>query len=435
MKLLIIYNMLAVATINFSCSSVNKKISVIDDGVASSKNVCLRPESGKTAFLGEKHSEMLPKNFYGDKSISDKKFSFTFLDSTLREALMEIGAAAKIPIVFDGSLDGTVSVEVVKAPFFDALEMILATGNLDYKYDGKSVYVGSSDPKSADWWRLTFSVRYKTLNIIPSVAMKLLNPVFKPFVMADDSLGVVSILGTRRQVLSVLESLYDIDVAPRQVLLKMSIAEISETAFDKLGRMTGNGTLFGAANSLSPIRPAFRQAVMGSESYSSFMSSVDFMAREGWADIRAQPKIMVMDGEKAKFESKNIQNPKTSDRYNTVNKSYETGVFMSITPSIVENDGVLLNITEARAGDFDAVDESKINESLISTKVRVKGGETLLLGGMIAKKKRVVISKIPFLGDIPYLGWLFKSKSEENATVEVIFSVSPEIICEPVGGR
>lgn len=370
------------------------------------------------------------------------RYTFTFTDTSLREALLELSSASGVPIVFDEAINGSASIEVKSKSFIDALQMLLSSGPYDFKYDGRYFFVGIADGRGDDWQRLAYHHSYRTNNITPSVAVKLLNPVFKNYVTADDTLGVISIMAPRKQMLAIISSLYDLDTAPRQVLLKMNIAEITDDAVRQLGRNTSGGTLFGAVNAFSPLQPAFRSAVLNQETYSNFLSSVDFLARTGKADIRAQPKIIVLDGVKAKFESRTSRffrndrffgggvNGNFNGGFNGMNgNGSQTGVSMAIVPYIVSGNEVLLDIQDATSGDVDVADDSKINENSISTKVRVKEGDTLLIGGMISKKKRLVTSKVPWLGDIPYLGWLFKTQRHEEASVEVIFSVSPEIIC------
>lgn len=421
-----------IATALSACATTpNKRIQLLPAESPVAPKQCFDTVPNKAAYLVEMRQKIFEAGTGESTFRSGKKYSFSFVDANLRDALLELSTASKIPIVFDEVINGTVSVEVEKKPFLDALQMLIASGPYDFRYDGKFFYVGVTESKSEDWQRLAYYHRYRTRNMVPTVALKLLNPIFKNYVTADDTMGVISITAPRRQMMAILESLFDLDVAPRQVLLKMSIAEITDNAFEKLGHNTGNGSVFGALNSLAPVQPAFRSAVLNRETFSDFLSSIDFLAREGKADIRAQPKLIALDGEKAKFESK-VSHIIRSDRYFVAGngKSFiETGVFMTITPNIVSGNEVILNISDARSGDFDVSDESKINENLIATKVRVKEGDTLMIGGMITKKKKIVTSKVPWLGDIPYLGWFFKTQSEENATVEVVFTISPEIMC------
>ena len=390
------------------------------------------PPNGKARFI-----EALSRDIFSDvrskKFTAGKKYSFSFSDMSVRDALLELSTAAKVPILFDDSVNSQVSIEIENKTFLNVLEILVYGGPYDYKYDGRSFMVTAVEGRNNDWEKVSYSYRYKSQHLAPSSITKMINPVYKSYITADDGMGVIFVTAPKRTIINIVSSIYELDRAPRQVMLKLSITEISDKTFDAYGRYSGNGTMFGAANGLAPIAPIFRSSVLNQESFSAFMAQVDMMNREGKADIRAQPKIIVMDGEKAKFESKTshyFKNDLTSGRSGSGGRGLiETGLLLQLTPNIVADDEVLLNITDAKSGDFDVADNTKVNEHFVSTKVRVKQGDTLLLAGMIAKKKKIVTNKVPYLGDIPYLGWLFKSSSEEKADVEVVFSISPEIIC------
>lgn len=397
--------------------------------VAREKRECPNLSRDKGAYLSAKF-----EGIFGAEEARFRTgdlFTFSFVDTSLREALIELATASKTPIVFDEAINGVTSVDVSRRTFLDALDMLLSGGPYDYKFDGRFFRVGIADGRGEDWQRIAYTHRYKTQNITPSVAIKLLNQIYKPYVTADDTLGIIHVMAPRKQMMAILETLYDLDVSPKQVLLKMNITEITDEAVKKIGRNSSHGTLFGALNALSPIQPAFRTAVLNKESFSDFLSTIDVMARTGQADVRAQPKLLVLDGVKAKFESKTSRLLRADRFFMGANarNGLETGVSMAITPFVVSGNEVVLDIQDAKSGDLDSTDETRVNENSISTKVRVREGDTLLIGGMIARKKRVVTTKVPWFGDIPYLGWLFKTQNEENATVEVVFSVSPEILC------
>jgi type II secretory pathway component GspD/PulD (secretin) len=198
---------------------------------------------------------------------------------------------------------------------------------------------------------------------------------------------------------------------------------------DTLGKKVGESA-FSAANAMDPIQPSFAQGVYDKTSFDQFLRSVQLLSQTGEAEIKAEPQIVVLDGEKAVFGSKQVSLVKRTDGALDKNNALEGGISMRIEPRIVDGDSVLLFIEDAKSGDIAGSLKDSTTEQMISTKVRVSDGNTLVLGGLRQAKTSVVINKVPILGDIPYIGWLFKNKQETVQNTQVIFAVTPEIVCQ-----
>ena len=69
-----------------------------------------------------------------------------------------------------------------------------------------------------------------------------------------------------------------------------------------------------------------------------------------------------------------------------------------------------------------------IDTNSVTTQVRVKDGSTILVGGIYIDDQKKIQEQIPLLGDIPYLGWLFKSQSTLNSKKELLIFITPRII-------
>ena len=410
----------------------DKKNSIAEAAISGeASGICRTGKDAQLKFSRTYLNELLGTNDE-EKFRLGKKYSFSFTDTSLRDALNELSIESKIPIILDESVSGMISLTVKHQSFLDSLEMLISTGPYDYKFTGSYFYIGMLDPKAESWRKLSETYQYKLKHASSSTVMKLINPLYKNAVLADDTLGIISIVAPKNILTEILRIVDGVDHRSRQILLRMSISEVDGKAQTQLGRYLGNmGNGFGIANSLSPIAPAFHSAVLNKSTFTEFLSSLTAMNAQGKADIKAQPKIIVQDGQKASFKSLQktlIQGTSVlaSSRLNFV----ETGIDMAITPNIVEDDAVSLNIDDAKSGDFDFDDSNIVNEHTISTKVRVRPGESLLLGGMLSKKKVKIVNKIPLLGDIPLIGWLFRSEDHQIKTVEVIFTISPEILCD-----
>lgn len=365
-----------------------------------------------------------------------KRFSFSWVEISIRDAMMELSAASGVPIVYGDEVEGMVSIEVKKKSLLETLEMLVLSGEYDLKLMGSYFYVGSTDLRRGYWRKVSHNFNYEVRYLKPTSLVKMVNPVYEKYVVADDQRRIVSVVAPRNIVVEIYNILSQLDRRPRQILLGLSITELSSGARNAVGRYSSDGSVLGALDALNPIQPAFSSTVLTREAYRGFLSSVQMLSREGLADIKAQPKIIVLDGSKASFNS-DVKTLYVSQYSGSrQNKDFiTTGITLNITPSITTDGEIILDINDAKSSDFVNPEDFQTNEHSIKTTVRVRPGQSLLLGGMRGKKKRTIVRKVPWLGDIPVVGWLFRSEDVTEDMSEVIFTIRPEIVCDEGDAR
>ena len=145
----------------------------------------------------------------------------------------------------------------------------------------------------------------------------------------------------------------------------------------------------------------------------------------------------IIVGENVPFISS--QSRDTTNLANVINtvERKDVGVTLKITPHIHESEFVSMDIYQESS----ALKESAvIEESLVGptttkrsakTTVLVKGGDTILIGGIVQETKTDIETKVPLLGSIPLLGWLFKSSSKSTSRTNLVILLTPHIIDEP----
>ena len=109
-----------------------------------------------------------------------------------------------------------------------------------------------------------------------------------------------------------------------------------------------------------------------------------------------------------------------------------------VDPQILNNDSIILNV-EVQKDEVDRavllVGNPAINTKRIKTQVRMNNGETLVLGGIFEGEESSNVSKVPFLGDLPMFGNLFKTTSKNNTKLELIIFLTPRIVDEQLSLR
>lgn len=153
----------------------------------------------------------------------------------------------------------------------------------------------------------------------------------------------------------------------------------------------------------------------------------------GYAEIVAQPKVITSDKQKAMIKSgKQIPFQEASASGATTTSFKEAILKLEVTPQITPDNHVImeLSITKDSVGEVTATGSLTIDINQIETKVLVPNGETVVLGGVFGIDSNKSDVKVPVLGDIPYLGRLFKhSVNSENKTELLIF-ITPKIIAD-----
>ena len=166
---------------------------------------------------------------------------------------------------------------------------------------------------------------------------------------------------------------------------------------------------------------------------SQFQATVNWLSTTGDASLKATPSIVTLDGHPALFSSTQrtwleLDNAETSRPREEV----RYGVELKLLPRIASNSEVVLEIISAQVSDLTTSNEGRptVVAHQVSNTVRMKEGETLVLGGLLQKKKRYRITKVPYLGDIPILGAFFRREESAEEEKEVLIVIRPKILSE-----
>ena len=158
-------------------------------------------------------------------------------------------------------------------------------------------------------------------------------------------------------------------------------------------------------------------------------------------DILSTPSIVTMDNKEASFNvgqevpvQSGSQSSTTSDQvFNTIERK-TVGTKLVVTPQINEGDSVLLNIEQevSSVAQTQATGTANLGPTFdtrtVKNAVLVKSGETVVLGGLMDEQTKEQVSKVPLLGDIPVLGYLFRSTSNTTSKRNLMVFIRPTIL-------
>ncbi|WP_435336980.1 type IV pilus secretin PilQ [Acinetobacter sp. LH3_13] len=175
-------------------------------------------------------------------------------------------------------------------------------------------------------------------------------------------------------------------------------------------------------------------------SLSDFMLDLELSAlqADGYGEVISTPKILTADKQKAKVAS-GTQIPYQSSEGGGANavsttEFIDATLSLDVTPSITPDGKVQmqLNITSDSPGAPTPTGQLTINKNAVNTNVLVDNGETVVLGGIFEQQTANSQTKVPFLGDIPYIGRLFRKDVKSENKRELLIFVTPRIVNDSV---
>ena len=262
-------------------------------------------------------------------------------------------------------------------------------------------------------------------------------------VVSDDYNNALLVYASPYEYGKIERILRKLDVVATQVLIEASIVEVQLTDGLEFGLewtfQNGIGNNYqgeGALNltGLGAVAPGFSYTV---ESANGVRAVVNALAEEKLVNVISTPSVLVLDNHTAAIhvgDQQPIQSRQSVTDGGVTTNSIEykdTGVQLEVTPSV--NDGGLVtldvrqSVTDVGPEDA-ATGQRSFLERDISSRIAVRSGESVVLGGLITDNASVVKSGVPYLMDIPILGNLFSTNSDTTKRVELLVFITPKVV-------
>lgn len=188
------------------------------------------------------------------------------------------------------------------------------------------------------------------------------------------------------------------------------------------------------------VANAAGKIAFGLISLSDFMLDLELSAlqADGYGEVISTPKVLTADKQQARVASGQqipYQTTQTAGGTATVTTAFKDALLsLDVTPSITPDGKVQmrLNITSDSPSGYAQNGEVILNKNEIDTNVLVDNGETVVLGGIFEQETSNSQTKVPFLGDIPYLGHLFRKDTKKDNKSELLIFVTPRIVNDSV---
>lgn len=226
----------------------------------------------------------------------------------------------------------------------------------------------------------------------------------------------------------------------QQVLLEVRFAEMSRTVAKKLGinlsATIGDFTLSSLPDAgLSSI---FSGVLSLRPNNDTITATLDALEEKNLVKTLAEPNLIALSGQTARFLAGGEFPVQSTDGEGNVSISFkEFGVGLAFTPTVLEN-GLINLVVEPEVSELDLSagvgDTPGLSTRKVKTTVEVRDGQSFAIAGLLQNNFRDNIEQVPFLGDIPILGALFRSAQFQRDETELVIVVTPRLVSPVVAG-
>ncbi len=423
-----------------------------------------------------------------------EKLSLNFQDIEIRSVLQLIADFTDLNLVASDTVSGRITLRLKNVPWDQALEIIMKTKGLDKRLVGNVLMVAPAAELTAreklelesrqqiselSPLRTEFiEVRYaKAADILSLYQERVGEGVGvlseRGSAVVDERTNSIILTETADRINDFRAVLEKLDVPVRQVLIEARIVTASSNFSDALGVRWGgigvgihnNGNtltqLGGSLETVDEIRNSDPNDVqftspdhllvdlgVGSSDATSFAVGIvaekyllelelSALESEGHAEVIARPKVITADKQEASISS-GVEIPyQEASSSGATSVSFKAATLsLSVKPQITPDDRIIMEL-EVKQDTVGAVFNGvpSINTNNIKTQVLVDNGETIVLGGIFTTQVTESETKTPFLGDIPYLGALFKRKTSSDDKQELLIFITPRLIKDSLTNR
>jgi len=424
-----------------------------------------------------------------DEGDEQKRISISTKDTMSFQDLFELlNRQYNLNIIVANGVTGGTSIHLNNVPLDEALETLTAENGLSFTRKGEIIVIHPAgyggDPEESNRTGMPgprIDTEVFRLNFIDAETAKtLIEPFLTPsigqanFVKEGNLLVVSDVPPAIRQVSALIAEL-EKEMPQIRISVKIMLINRSDTdsqGFDWVTRFRASGaarpitfpfdrrsgggifrpennpfsgdTLESSSGSEFSPNSSFPYAskddfTFGILSAADFSLLVEFINSQTDSELKSEPEITVLHDKTAKIiNGKKIKIPTYSQNLQygiTTISGYEdiqTGTNLEVTPHVLDEDSVRLKVMSEVSeitgfrGEFNEIPDVETRN--VDTEVNLENGKTLIIGGLVRTIKRNTESGIPFLKDIPILGYFFRYSSEVTEKDDMIIFITPRII-------
>ncbi|WP_372873108.1 type IV pilus secretin PilQ [Shewanella sp.] len=418
-----------------------------------------------------------------EKKYNGKTLSLNFQNISVRTVLQLIADYNNFNLVTSDSVQGDITLVLDDVPWDQALDLILKTKGLDKRIEGNILMVAPAEelavresmelrnqqevqelaPLYSEYMQINYAKGKDIAELLKSEGSSLLTE--RGSVAVDERTNTLLVKDTAETLLNVRRMIDVLDIPIRQVLIESRMVTVKDNVAEDLGIRWGitdqqgtkgaSGSLEGAQSIANGVVPGISDRLNVNLPAPTNAASIAFhvakladgtvldmelsaLEQENKGEIIASPRITTSN-QKAAYIEQGVEIPyvSASSSGSTTVEFKKAVLSLRVTPQITPDNRVILDLEITQDSRGETVDTATgravaIDTQRIGTQVLVDNGETIVLGGIYQQNLISRVSKVPVLGDIPLVGFLFRNTSDKNERQELLIFVTPKIVTEKI---
>ncbi|HDS1056787.1 MULTISPECIES: secretin N-terminal domain-containing protein [Pseudomonas] len=385
--------------------------------------------------------------------------SLNFQDVEVRAVLQVLADYAGVNLVASDAVQGSVTLRLQDVPWDQALDLVLRSKGLSRRQEGNVLLVAPAAEFAAQSADARVSqvldaqlqpLRRELLTIHHAKAADLAQLLLASLegggistgsLSVDERTNTLVVYLPADRLAEIRQLVAQLDVPVRQVAIEARIVEANVDYEKSLGVRWG-GPLYG--EKLRPGKELFVD--LGLERAGSSIGlgllrgdvlldlELSAMEKSGNGEIISQPKVVTADKETARIlKGTEVPYQETSQSGATSVSFREASLSLEVTPQITPDNKVIMTVrvTKDEPDYVNALNNvPPIRKNEVNAKVRVADGETIVIGGVYSTSQNNVVDKVPFFGDLPYVGRLFRRDALQEKKSELLVFLTPRIMSD-----
>lgn len=379
--------------------------------------------------------------------------SLDYKDADINSVLRSLAYSYGLNLVTGADVKGKVTINLKKVTLDDALNAILTASGYVHVRKGNIIYISLGAAEGLDLSSEPIFLKYLKAAETQNLLRKVISP--KGDIKVDEVSNMLIITDFSANIEKVKKLMESIDIPPQQVLIEVKIVDITSKDLENLGvTWSADYKPTGELKGLFNRRTRYQEELKGTVAVPgpsgsltggqftintlnfkglSLTATIDALCQDQKATLLASPSIAVINnreariviGEKVPYKERTQTTTGTTETTRFV----DVGTTLRVLPSI-NADGYITMIVHPEVSSVSALLDAgpRITTREADTTVRVKEGETIVIGGLIKQSADKTRSKIPFIGDLPIIGLLFSNRSQDEGQIELAVFITPRIL-------
>ena len=421
-----------------------------------------------------------------EPAVSNDTLSLNFKDTDIKIVLQALSAKSGINIVLTPAVSGPVSIKLKDVDWQTALDVLLKTYDYGFEWVGDEIIMvddlnsltekrqKQAESKAGEPARTKiFVLNFAKVSDVEATVKNMLSP--RGTLVTDVRTNTIVITDTSDNLTALEKTIERLDKITPQVMIEAKVIEVQEGVLDDIGfqwstEILANGAMH--AHSFPFVLPSSHRYFdiyptsfdtnlgivktvtetsdlnfgHGVIDFTGFATLFEMLKTDNRVDVLSEPRVTTLDNHEATINVL-TKDPVPNYSFNsdtgqweiTGFESVEYGVQLKVTPQINDDGYVTLTVLPTisdkidtreftAGGSASTVEIPVISEQLTNTKVMIKDGDTLVIGGMKKEKVTKQSSRVPFVSKVPFLGKLFEHEYTYKTTVELVIFITPTIV-------